>query len=168
MEIRNKKKIIIYAVIAAVIILFFITRGNGNAEAIANRIKQKSWYPRLLQIAASYNVPHAVIAAIVAVESGGNEKAVGTKNDYGLMQVTPIAHKEVQNSWSSGLAYLHKDQELIDDPNYNLLVGTAYLAILKQRYGNLDKAIEAYNDGGGYGSDYTNKVKVFIPLFNQA
>ena len=34
------------------------------------------------------------IEALIWVESGGNEKAIGTKDDYGVLQITPVYVEE--------------------------------------------------------------------------
>jgi soluble lytic murein transglycosylase len=59
------------------------------------------------------------------------------------MQVMPSTAK-----WLSpklGLEY--KGRDSLYDPEYNIKLGTHYLHILNQKYGNMAKAVAAYNRG---------------------
>ena len=44
---------------------------------------------------ALFGVPQSLITAIIAVESSGNTKATASAGERGLMQITPIALKQV-------------------------------------------------------------------------
>ena len=168
MEIR---KAIIPAIIFIVVLYFFFrkkTEENDEAKKqMAAKIKGQPWYKTIVQEANNYNLPPARVAAIVAVESGGNVMARGAAGEYGLMQIMPVAHKEVKEHWKRLVFWQYdRNDETLLNADYNILVGTAYLAILKERFArDLDKATEAYNDGGGYGTDYLDKVKAYEPYF---
>ena len=41
----------------------------------------------------------------------------------------------------------YKGRESLYDPEYNIKVGTHYLYMLHQKFGNMEKAIAAYNRG---------------------
>lgn len=169
MEIR---KAIIPAIIIIVILFFlFRKKAEENDEAkrqLAAKIKGQPWYKTIIQEANNYNLPPKRVASIVAVESGGNVFSRGAAGEYGLMQIMPIAHQEVKDHWKRLVTFSwNRNDETLLNPEYNILVGTAYLAILKERFSkDLDKATEAYNDGGGYGSDYLDKVKAYEPYFS--
>lgn len=173
MEIHKTKLVFIIAFV--LIVLIFLYKKNADSKkATAEKVKSASFYKTIIQEAKNYNLPPARVAAIVATESGGNPNARGAAGEYGLMQIMPAAHKAVLQQWSKdgggilgikGLGYVHPDSDLMN-AEYNILVGCTYLAMLKKQFnGNLDKATEAYNDGGAYGSDYTDKVKEFENYF---
>lgn len=135
-------------------------------QKIADKIKGKPWYGTLVRIAADYDIPRQRIASIVAVESQGNEKAVGKAGELGLMQLMEPAIKDVYSSWNqSYIAALALGLDLFDAKT-NLTIGTCYVAILKKRTGNLDQATQDFNDGGlNRGYAYLNEVKSFEKFF---
>ena len=171
----HKKKLIILIIVVVVILIFLMKRSSVDRKAVADKVKAAPFYKTIIQEAKNYNLPPQRVAAIVATESGGNASARGAAGEYGLMQIMPGAHKAVLMQWSKdgggilgikGLGYTHPDSDLMN-AEYNILVGCTYLAILKKQFGgNLDKATEAYNDGGGYGTDYLTKILEYEPYFS--
>jgi hypothetical protein len=86
-------------------------------------------------VAARYNVPARLVAAIVAVESEFNPHAVSRRGARGLMQLMPAtaASLDVQDSFD-----LHE----------NLDAGVRHLRVLMERYHNdLVLVLAAYNAG---------------------
>lgn len=85
-----------------------------------------------------------LVAAVVKVESGFDERARSPKGALGLMQVMPdtgawVAH---QLNW----AEFHPD--MLYDPERNLAIGTWYLRHLSNLFnGNLVTTLAAYNAG---------------------
>lgn len=74
-------------------------------------------------------------------ESGGDPRAVSGKNARGLMQITPIAEKEIlqKTGWDKGDLF---------DPDYNVKIGSAYLRRMLDRFeGDTVLAVAAYNAG---------------------
>ncbi|MDA8346380.1 MAG: lytic transglycosylase domain-containing protein [Thermaerobacter sp.] len=85
------------------------------------------------QAAQRYDVPVALVKAVVQVESGGNPYAASDKGALGLMQATSDKFRPGQDPFS---------------PATNLDVGTRYLAsMLREFHGNLSLALAAYNAG---------------------
>lgn len=86
-------------------------------------------------------VPTELVEAVIVAESGGNPQAVSPKNARGLMQITPIAEREV-------LQRRGIDNGDLFDPDYNVLVGTAYLKMLADRFdGDWYLVLAAYHAG---------------------
>ncbi len=84
-----------------------------------------------------------LILAIIAVESSFEESAVSSKGARGLMQIQP-----------STLAFLLQKQgirltaeEVEADPALRVRLGVRYLRSLHRRFGDLDRALMAYNAG---------------------
>ena len=87
-------------------------------------------------------LPEDLVRTVVRAESGGRADAVSPIGARGLMQVTAITERDV----------LQRNPELsagdLFDPDYNLRVGTTYLAYLLQRFdGDLPLALMAYHMG---------------------
>ena len=104
-------------------------------------------------VCAARDVDVRVVLAIIEVESGFDERAVGDNGEsYGLMQVRPDSH-------SDRMARLGVTDLL--DGAQNVLVGIDYLDELLDRYGgDYYKAVTAYNKGHypGYVTSYVHKV----------
>lgn len=100
--------------------------------------KLKLAYRNIIEAAAStYNLPAALIAAIIKVESGFNPRAVSNKGAIGLMQITRPTGKilRLRNPF---------------DPVQNILAGARYLRQLLDRFnGDVHMAVAAYNAGPG-------------------
>ena len=92
-------------------------------------------YDRLIaEAAANDNVPAALVKAVIAAESGFDSQAVSHKGAQGLMQLMPdtAASVGVKNPF---------------EPAQNVRGGTTYLRSMIDRYGDLGRAIAAYNAG---------------------
>lgn len=85
--------------------------------------------------ATKYNLPEALLLAVMSVESNFDHQAVSEKGAMGLMQLMPGTAKEmfVADAW---------------DPPQNIEGGARYLRILANQYqGDLVKTLAAYNAG---------------------
>lgn len=109
----------------------------------------------------AWDVPAALIAAIIDQESGFNIHALGDydseskPHSYGLMQLN-----------LEGAGYGYSPDQLLD-PYFNIMVGTEYLKACRNAFpNNIKLAISAYNQGQGgaarrgygYNEPYVNNV----------
>ncbi len=92
------------------------------------------WLSIIQQASKLYNVPEALIAAVIRVESNFNAKAVSPMGARGAMQIMP----------STG-SYLGLSNFF--DAAANVNAGTEYLAQLLQEFPGLHLALAAYNAG---------------------
>jgi len=100
-----------------------------------SRPPQNSGYDGLIRLtAAEHRVSPALVKAVIAAESSFNQHAVSKKGAQGLMQLMPETAAElgVQDAFSA-------DQ--------NVDGGARYLREMLDRYGDLSRAIAAYNAG---------------------
>lgn len=83
-----------------------------------------------------YGIDPDLLRAQMMQESGGNPNAVSKRGAMGLMQLMPgtAADMGVSN---------------IKDPNQNIMGGAKYMRQLIDKYGDIDKAVQAYNVGPG-------------------
>ena len=86
------------------------------------------------QIARTYSVPPALVKAVIAAESAFDPQAVSHKGAQGLMQLMPAtaAVLGVENAF---------------EPAQNVRGGVNYLREMIDRYGDLTRAVAAYNAG---------------------
>lgn len=92
------------------------------------------------------DIDMAAIYAITRTESRFQVNAVSSSGAKGLMQLMPATAKETAKKL--GVAY--SSSRLANDPEYNTLLGSSYLAAQLQAYnGSLLLAAAAYNAGAG-------------------
>lgn len=84
-----------------------------------------------------------LVVAVIDVESSGYNWARSRVGALGLMQLKPTTAEPLARKL--GISW-HGPGTLFD-PVVNVQLGTAYLAHLMDRFGNLEIAIAAYNEG---------------------
>lgn len=89
------------------------------------------------------DIPTSIVYAVIECESNFDENARSVTNDYGLMQLNEICHKE--------LCERLKVPNVID-PKYNIRAGITLLSDYYHEYGNWNAALMAYNCGK-YGAE---------------
>ncbi|MEM8781372.1 MAG: lytic transglycosylase domain-containing protein [Planctomycetota bacterium] len=112
---------------------------TGRDAVRAYRVAQ--WEDPIRQYAESRGLEPALVRAVVLAESSGNPEAHSPADAKGLMQITPITHRDA-------IERFHLADGDLFDPHYNLKVGTAYLAYLLDRFdGDRTLALAAYHMG---------------------
>lgn len=113
------------------------------ALQVCNIPADKIHYKQMISHAAStYQLPAALIAAVIHAESNFNPRAHSRMGAKGLMQINAVTsqHLKIKNVW---------------DPAQNIFAGARYLRELVDRFGgNLHYAVAAYNAGPGAVSKY--------------
>lgn len=120
----------------------------------------------IIEVAHRYDLGPELILGIIFTESRFRVSATSDKGAVGLMQLMPATAaalaEELELEW--------KGQELLTDPQINILLGSFYLRQLIHRYDRLEHALAAYNMGPGRleellarypqpGSRYIEKVQ---------
>lgn len=113
-----------------------------------NEVRRTSQYNGLIQQSASrWGVDPALIKAVVWRETNFNPDKLGTAQERGLMQVTPIAAQE----WVEKEKILSFRVDQLFNPKINIEVGTWYLAQAIRRWQDSDNplvfALAEYNAG---------------------
>jgi hypothetical protein len=103
------------------------------------------------RVAARRHLNPALVAAVVAAESGFDPHARSPRGAYGLMQVLPTTWDEVGRAPSCSPEIARRTTPAcMDDPAANLAVGAAYFRRLVDRFhGDVVLAVAAYNAGAG-------------------
>ncbi len=139
---RLRKKILALIIPLVLILLFAVAAIFAVGEL------EKKFYPRehkdyVEKYADEYNVPPELVYAVIQTESNFDENARSGAGAQGLMQLMPETFEWVSRN-------LLKEPEPtgdIMDPETNIKYGTYYLRYLKNRFGNWETAIAAYNAG---------------------
>jgi soluble lytic murein transglycosylase-like protein len=98
-----------------------------------------------------YDIPEALIRAVIKVESDYDPRVVSSFGARGLMQLMPAVVGDM------GVEEVH-------DPRQNIMGGTRLLRVLANRYeGDLVRTIAAYHAGVGSLARYGDEVP---PYFN--
>lgn len=140
-------------------------------------IRAKSFLPSVEASAAKWQVPSALILAIMHTESAFNPLARSHVPAFGLMQIVPKSAGRDASRLVFGRERLLTGQDLYK-PETNIEMGAAYLHILDSKYlkGITDAesrqlcVIAAYNTGAGNVArafSGTTSVKKALPVINR-
>ena len=100
--------------------------GAGNSVATKVRLKLKPWQKYIQRASRLFQVPTAIIEAVIMVESGGNPLAKAkTSSASGLMQTIKSTFAEGHRALAAKKIACISDPF---DPEASILVGTWYLA----------------------------------------
>ena len=119
--------------------------------------KQAARYaPYVDRFARDYGVSKTLVYAVIKTESNFNPFAVSTAPAYGLMQLVPASGGREAYRYTKGVDKI-PSREYLFDVEHNIELGTAYLALIDQRYlaaiqNPISReycTIAAYNGGAG-------------------
>jgi soluble lytic murein transglycosylase len=106
------------------------------------------------------NLDPMVVAGLSRQESAFDPAAHSVANAYGLMQLIP----ETGRKWAKDQR-VHYSREKLLDADYNVRLGTAYFAWLKQQFGSVEAALAGYNAGEDRVAQWTATPYRDIPEF---
>lgn len=109
----------------------------------APRMRAASVMPIVRRYAARFGVDPLTVLAVIQVESQFDPKAVSSAGAMGLMQVQP----ETARGLAADLGLQWTGDDLLFDPDVNVMLGTYYLRNLMDRFGDPDAALAAYCSG---------------------
>jgi Rod binding domain-containing protein len=111
----------------------FIGKPAGN-KAPGSRSRIPEYEHVIRQVAGKYRLHPSLIHAVIRAESNGDPSAVSRAGAKGLMQLT--------DSTASDMGV--RD---VFNPEENIEGGARYLRLLIDRFGDIEKALAAYNAG---------------------
>lgn len=155
---NNSFILFVLFLIFIVFVLYNENKKQSFNEETALSVYQK-WNAYAKKYGAYFKIPTNLILSIIAVESGGNENAIGPTSDYGLMQLTKVALADFLSYWKKGYT--------VDDlftPYVNIEVGAGYLAILKSRWKDKYSDYWRFYNSGDNG--YSQKVTAYLNFYN--
>jgi len=119
-------------------VILLLRRGMLSRRLVSHREIIRRW-------SSVYGLPSELVEAVVSVESAGKADAVSPKNARGLMQLTENAESDVVQRFR--ISRKEGDGRFFD-PEYNIMIGTAYLRLMIDRFdGDVYAALAAYNMG---------------------
>lgn len=101
--------------------------------------------PWVREASSRHGVDAELINALIAVESGFNDKALSPKGAVGLMQLMPTTAQRFMPKADSA----RQIAERLAEPRTNIAVGTRLMAELLKRHGRIDVALAAWSAGDG-------------------
>lgn len=125
------------------LLLFFLFLSH---ERLGKLLYPFPYREAIIRHASAYGLDPYLVAALIKTESNFNPRATSPRGARGLMQIMPET-----GSWVAlqlGLTQYHPD--LLYEPEFNLAVGTWYLADLYRSFGqDTILVLAAYNGGRG-------------------
>ena len=130
-----------WAVLFACLTLGGLYRYAQNPRSFLYRWSVDDHAELIRHHAAANGLEEALVRAVVVAESSGNPYARSSVGATGLMQILPAAESDVLRD----RGYARGD---LEDPDYNLKIGTAYLKSLMDRFDRKPElAVAAYHMG---------------------
>lgn len=149
-----KKKTI--CTILVILIIVGIIAILDVPKQIQKIIYKKEYVEEVEKYSQQYQVDANLIYAVIKAESNFNPNAKSNKNAIGLMQLMEDTAKDILKRVDLKIT----DSELRDklyEADVNINLGTKYLAVLLERYKNVEIAVTAYNAGIGTVDNWIEK-----------
>ncbi|MDI6694028.1 MAG: transglycosylase SLT domain-containing protein [Anaerolineales bacterium] len=120
--------------------------------------KVTRWCGLITFYAQKHGLPPDLVAALIWLESGGDENAYSRSGAVGLMQVMPRDGLAASFMCVNGPCFSDRpSSEELMNPEFNIAYGTRMLAGLLRRHGNLREALKSYGPMNS-GYSYADKV----------
>jgi soluble lytic murein transglycosylase-like protein len=116
---------------------------TGDLFPGARRDQVESVVPIVERYARRFRVDPLTVLAVIQVESRFDPTAASSQGAFGLMQLQPLTARDLATDL--GLEWTGDD--LLLDPDLNVMLGCAYLRRLMDRFGDQDAALAAYCSG---------------------
>lgn len=98
----------------------------------------------LVQLSERHQVSPGLLLSVIETESSFRSGVVSNAGAVGLMQMLPSTAKEVAARYHISA---YKQQQDLYNPRTNMMLGVAYIAYLRGRFGNSYHYLAAYNIG---------------------
>ena len=143
---KIKRIFIIILIFVLVVGIAKIVNTSSIKQLILKKMYPMTYSEYVYKYSEENDIDPLLIFAIIKAESNFNSTVVSSSNAKGLMQLMEstaeeIMEKNLQEEFN---------KEMLFNPEDNIKIGTAYFAILLERYnGNIPIALTAYNAGIG-------------------
>jgi soluble lytic murein transglycosylase-like protein len=130
--------------------------------------KVRKWCSFIMANAAKHTLSPDLLAAVIWLESGGNELAYSRSGAVGLMQVMPRDGLSASFMCINGPCFKDRPTSVeLQDPAFNIAYGSRYLAGLLSRKGDLREALKSYGPMDA-GYTYADKVLSIFQRYKQS
>lgn len=120
-----------------------VLSGSSSVFPGAGLEQAASVIPIVDRHARRFHLDPLLVLAVIQVESRFESTAVSSQAAIGLMQLQVPTARDL--AMELGLEWTGDD--LLFDPDFNVLLGCAYLRRLMDRFGDQDAALAAYSSG---------------------
>lgn len=148
----KNKKILVCGLIILILIVFLIVFKNK----IQRIFYPKSYEEFVSMYSDEYGVDENLVFAVIKAESNFQEDAVSHKDALGLMQIMKETAEDVARKYNIEIDFNNSEREILNVQN-NIKIGTKYLAVLLEKYKNIEVAVAAYNAGIGTVDNWIEK-----------
>lgn len=148
----KNKKILVCGLIILILIVFLIV----FKDKIQRIFYPKSYEEFVSMYSDEYGVDENLIFAVIKAESNFQEDAVSHKDALGLMQIMKETAEDVARKYNIEIDFNNSEREILNVQN-NIKIGTKYLAVLLEKYKNIEVAVAAYNAGIGTVDNWIEK-----------
>ena len=133
----KNKKILVCGLIILILIVFLIVFKNK----IQRIFYPKSYEEFVSMYSDEYGVDENLIFAVIKAESNFQEDAVSHKDALGLMQIMKETAEDVARKYNIEIDFNNSEREILNVQN-NIKIGTKYLAVLLEKYKNIEVAVD--------------------------
>lgn len=109
-------------------------------------------YGTIRKYCDKYSVEPSLVLSVIWTESKFRPRAVSGAGAVGLMQLLPSTAEYV-----ASMLGVEFDEDKLYEPEYNIMLGTKYLAYLGERFEG-DYVLAAYNAGEGRVSKWDGSI----------
>lgn len=148
----KNKKILVCGLIILILIVFLIV----FKDKIQRIFYPKSYEEFVSIYSDEYGVDENLVFAVIKAESNFQEDAVSHKDALGLMQIMKETAEDVARKYNIEIDFNNSEREILNVQN-NIKIGTKYLAVLLEKYKNIEVAVAAYNAGIGTVDNWIEK-----------
>lgn len=148
----KNKKILVCGLIILILIVFLIV----FKDKIQRIFYPKSYKEFVSMYSDEYGVDENLVFAVIKAESNFQEDAVSHKDALGLMQIMKETAEDVARKYNIEIDFNNSEREILNVQN-NIKIGTKYLAVLLEKYKNIEVAVAAYNAGIGTVDNWIEK-----------
>lgn len=126
------------------------------SDLFPDRVRR--WCGLITQYAQKHSLAPDLVAALIWLESGGDEVAYSKSGAVGLMQVMPSDGLSASFMCINGPCFSDRPTTAqLQDPEFNIAYGTRMLAGLVRKTGDLREALKSYGPMNA-GYSYADKV----------
>ena len=133
----KNKKILVCGLIILILIVFLIVFKNK----IQRIFYPKSYEEFVSMYSDEYGVDENLIFAVIKAESNFQEDAVSHKDALGLMQIMKETAEDVARKYNIEIDFNNSEREILNVQN-NIKIGTKYLAVLLEKYKNIESTLQ--------------------------
>lgn len=142
---------LLFSLLAVFLFVILLLPGGRLRTIIDERRYPREYREYVTKYAELYDVPEALIYAVIRTESCFHADAVSPAGAVGLMQLMPDTFRDI----SDNLLREFLEDGMIRDPETNIRYGTCYLSWLYRHLGDWTNTIAAYNAGIGNVREWT-------------